>query len=123
MTRAAADRLREFPNASAQTGDATAMPFLDESFDSVVSCLMLHHTIDWERALGEVTRVLRPGGTFVGNDLVRTPLAGAFHRLDGSPHRLIAPDEFQAECERHQLAVSVDLRLFGHVMRFTGRKS
>lgn len=123
MTRAAADRLREFPNASAQTGDATAMPFLDESFDSVVSCLMLHHTIDWERALGEVTRVLRPGGTFVGYDLVRTPLAIAFHRLDGSPHRLIAPDEFQAECERHQLAVSVDLRLFGHVMRFTGRKS
>ncbi|CDO87261.1 class I SAM-dependent methyltransferase [Mycobacterium triplex] len=123
MTRAAADRLREFPNASAQTGDATAMPFLDESFDSVVSCLMLHHIIDWENALAEVARVLRPGGTFVGYDLVRTPLAGAFHRLDGSPHRLIAPDEFQAECARHGLTIGVGSRLLGHVMRFSGRKS
>jgi len=29
MTQAAATRLREFPNASAQTADATALPFPD----------------------------------------------------------------------------------------------
>jgi ubiquinone/menaquinone biosynthesis C-methylase UbiE len=123
MTQAAATRLRAFPNASAQTGDATVMPFRDESFDSVVSCLMLHHIIDWERALAEVARVLRPGGTFVGYDLIRTPLASVFHRLDGSPHRLITPAEFQAECARHGLAVSLSSRLLGHVMRFSARKS
>jgi ubiquinone/menaquinone biosynthesis C-methylase UbiE len=123
MTQAAATRLRAFPNASAQTGDATGMPFLDESFDSVVSCLMLHHIIDWERALAEVARVLRTGGTFVGYDLIRTPLASVFHRLDGSPHRLIRPAEFQAECARHGLAVSLSSRLLGHVMRFSARKS
>jgi ubiquinone/menaquinone biosynthesis C-methylase UbiE len=123
MTQVAATRLREFPNAAAKTGDATAMGFPDDSFDSVVSCLMLHHIIDWECALAEVTRVLRPGGTFVGYDLVRTPLAGAFHRLDGSPHRLIAPTEFQAECARQGLAVSVRSRLLGHVMHFTASKA
>ena len=69
MTQAAGTRLREFPNASAKTGDATALPFSNDSFDSVVSCLMLHHIIDWERAVAEVARVLRPGGTFVGYDL------------------------------------------------------
>lgn len=123
MTQAAAARLREFPNASARTGDATALPFLGESFDSVVSCLMLHHIIDWEGALAEVVRVLRPGGTFVGYDLARTPLASAFHRLDRSPHRLITPGEFRAECARLGLTVSVGSRLLGHVMRFSGRKS
>jgi ubiquinone/menaquinone biosynthesis C-methylase UbiE len=122
MTRAAAMRLRGFPNASVRTADATAMPFSDASFDSVVSCLMLHHIVDWERAVAEVARVLRPGGTFLGYDLVRTPLASLFHRLDGSPHRLIVPDDFQAECARNGLTISLQSRLLGHVMRFVARK-
>jgi ubiquinone/menaquinone biosynthesis C-methylase UbiE len=123
MTRAIATRLHGFPNAKAKTADATAMPFPDDSFDSVVSCLMLHHIVDWERAVAEVARVLRPGGTFVGYDLVHTPLASLFHRLDGSPHRLIVPGDFQAECERNGFTISVQSRLFGHVMRFVARKN
>jgi len=123
MTEAAATRLHEFPNASARTADATALPFLDASFDSVVSCLMLHHIIDWEAAVAEVARVLRPGGTFVGYDLVRTPLAGLFHKLDGSPHRLVVPDDFAAECARNGLAVGLRSQLLGHVMRFVAHKN
>ena len=119
MTQAAATRLREFGGASVRTADATAMPFADESFDSVVSCLMLHHIIDWERAVAETARVLRPGGIFVGYDLTRTALASLFHRLDRSPHRLIAPDDFRAECARHGLTTSMQSRLLGHVMRFS----
>lgn len=122
MTRAAAARLGGFPNASATTADATAMPFPDESFDSVVSCLMLHHIIDWERAVAEVTRVLRPGGTFVGYDLVRTPLASLFHRLDGSPHRLIAPRDFRLECEKNGLTITLRSRVLGHIMQFVATK-
>jgi ubiquinone/menaquinone biosynthesis C-methylase UbiE len=122
MTRAAATRLGEFAGASVKTADATAMPFSDGSFDSVVSCLMLHHIIDWERAVAEVARVLRPGGIFVGYDLTRTRLATLFHRLDGSPHRLIVPDHFRAECERNGLAISLRSRLLGHVMQFAAHK-
>jgi ubiquinone/menaquinone biosynthesis C-methylase UbiE len=118
MTQAAATRLSGFAGATVKTADATAMPFPDDSFDSVVSCLMLHHIIDWERAVAEVARVLRPGGTFAGYDLVRTPLASLFHRLDGSPHRLIAPDDFRAECARNGLAIKLRSRLLGHVMQF-----
>ena len=123
MTAAALTRLREFPNASAKTADATALPFPDASFDAVVSCLMLHHIIDWEAAVTEVARVLRPGGTFVGYDLVRTPLARLFHRLDGSPHRLVVPDDFAAECARTGLIVSLQSQLLGHVMRFVAHKN
>jgi ubiquinone/menaquinone biosynthesis C-methylase UbiE len=123
MTQAAATRLRGFAGASVQTADATAMPFPDDSFDSVVSCLMLHHIIDWEGAVAEAARVLRPGGIFVGYDLVRTALASLFHRLDGSPHRLVVPDEFRAECARHGLTASLESRLLGHVMRFVARKN
>jgi ubiquinone/menaquinone biosynthesis C-methylase UbiE len=122
MTQAAATRLREFSNASTKTADATALPFPDDSFDSVVSCLMLHHIIDWEKAVAEVARVLRPGGTFVGYDLTRTPLASVFHRLDGSPHRLIVPNDFQDECARNGLTISLQSRILGHVMRFVAHK-
>ena len=123
MTQAAATRLCEFPNASAKTANATTLPFPDDSFDSVVSCLMLHHIIDWERAVAEVARVLRPGGTFLGYDLVRTPLASVLHRWDGSPHRLIVPGDFQAECARNGLTISLQSRLLRHVMRFVALKN
>ncbi|HSS23587.1 MAG TPA: methyltransferase domain-containing protein [Mycobacterium sp.] len=84
---------------------------------------MLHHIVEWKRAVAEVARVLRPGGTFVGYDLVRTPLASLFHRLDGSAHRLIVPADFQAECARNGLTTSLQSRLLGHVMRFVARSS
>lgn len=123
MTQASAARLSGFRNALSTTADATRMPFADESFDAVVSCLMLHHIIDWERTVAEVARVLRPNGVFVGYDLVRTPLATLLHRLDGSPHRLLVPADFRAECARNGLDVSTQSRLLGHVMSFIAHRN
>jgi len=44
-------------------GDATALPFEGESFDLVWSHGVIHHIPDTERAVAEMHRVLRPGGT------------------------------------------------------------
>jgi hypothetical protein len=57
---------------------------------------MLHHVIDWERMLSEATRVLRPGGTLLGYDLVESWPVETLHRLDGSPHRLATTDGIHA---------------------------
>jgi ubiquinone/menaquinone biosynthesis C-methylase UbiE len=46
-------------------GDAENMPFPDNSFDVIYSCGALHHTPDFEKALSECARVLRPGGQFI----------------------------------------------------------
>ncbi|HST88514.1 MAG TPA: class I SAM-dependent methyltransferase, partial [Ktedonobacterales bacterium] len=44
--------------------DAQAIPYADASFDGVVANHMLYHVPDRDRALGEMRRVLKPGGTF-----------------------------------------------------------
>ncbi len=46
-------------------GDAENLPFADGSFDFVYSHGVLHHTPDTSRAIGEVHRVLCPGGRAV----------------------------------------------------------
>jgi SAM-dependent methyltransferase len=38
------------------------LPFDDGFFDVVYSCQVLEHVRDWRAALGEIRRVLRPGG-------------------------------------------------------------
>ena len=43
-------------------GDATALPFDDESFDAVVAAFVLLHLGTPEHAVAEAARVLRPGG-------------------------------------------------------------
>lgn len=43
-------------------GLAEALPLADESFDGAVACLVLCSVHDQHRALGELKRVLRPGG-------------------------------------------------------------
>jgi SAM-dependent methyltransferase len=52
-------------SAIIQTGSALAIPFADGTFDDVVTIGCLHHTGDLARAITEVARVTRPGGSAV----------------------------------------------------------
>jgi SAM-dependent methyltransferase len=49
----------------AQVGDVQELPFPDASFDVVVAAWMLYHVPDIARAVGEIARVLVPGGSLV----------------------------------------------------------
>ena len=51
--------------SKALQADAENLPFADASFDIVYSNGVLHHTLDTERAIGEVRRLLKPGGRAV----------------------------------------------------------
>lgn len=49
-------------DVSPVVGDGLRLPFQDESFDVVVSSEMIEHTTSPVTAVGEMARVLRPGG-------------------------------------------------------------
>lgn len=46
-----------------RVADAEALPFDDDGFDIVYSWGVIHHSPDTEKALREIVRVARPGGT------------------------------------------------------------
>src|SRR5699024_7409794 len=87
--RDAQHHVAHLPQTTAQQADATHLPYDNESFDVVMSFLMLHHVVHWESAINEASRALRPGGLFLGYDLVASRLTSLTHLANRSPHRLI----------------------------------
>ncbi len=113
-------------------GMAYALPYPDGSFDRVVSSLMFHHlsTQDKQRAMNEVYRVLRPGGSFwiadfgrpqgtwshfVSPFMARIEAAGDNHR--GLLLTMLGTAGFQGITSPVRLAT-----LFGTLYLYSGQK-
>jgi ubiquinone/menaquinone biosynthesis C-methylase UbiE len=94
----AADRLCQLytdGNVEIVVGDATAMAFEGDSFDSVACFTMLHHVptvTQQNRMLSEILRVLRPGGVLVGSDSLASVELHDFH--EGDVYNPIEPAVF-----------------------------
>jgi ubiquinone/menaquinone biosynthesis C-methylase UbiE len=90
-------------NVAFERGNAEILPFEDARFDGVVTRLAIHHFADPQRALGEMFRVLRPGGIAVIVDVVSSEdaddshLQNAIERLRDPSHvRMLPASEFDA---------------------------
>jgi ubiquinone/menaquinone biosynthesis C-methylase UbiE len=68
-------------NVVATLGDATELPFEDDSVDAVVLTAVLGEIPDRAAALGEIERVLRPGGRLVVGELFGDPHFTTFASL------------------------------------------
>jgi SAM-dependent methyltransferase len=85
MVDAARRALARFGDrAVVDRADAADLRFDDARFDLVLSCGMLHHVQDWERAITEAARVLRPGGRLLGYDVLDTAVVRRAHRVGRS---------------------------------------
>jgi ubiquinone/menaquinone biosynthesis C-methylase UbiE len=72
-------------NVEIVSGDAAALEYADESFDSVGCFTMLHHVPTFtlqNRLLSEALRVLRPGGVLIGADSLASDGLHHFHEQD-----------------------------------------
>jgi ubiquinone/menaquinone biosynthesis C-methylase UbiE len=64
---------RGLDNLVATRGDATALPYDDDSIDAVVLVAVLGEIPDQAAAMSEIARVLRPGGRLVSGELIGDP--------------------------------------------------
>jgi SAM-dependent methyltransferase len=53
---------RQAPTADLRTGTLPHLPFTDDRFDAAVANFVINHVGDPEAAIGELQRVVRPGG-------------------------------------------------------------
>jgi SAM-dependent methyltransferase len=90
-------------NVDFRCGNAENLPFEEAQFDGVVTRLAVHHFADPQRALNEMFRVLRRGGTAVIVDVVSSEDAGesnlqnALERLRDPSHvRMLSASELDA---------------------------
>ena len=84
-------------------GDATIMPFADGSFDRVIAAEVLEHIPLDQRALGEIARVLRPGGLLAVTVPAWLPericwrLSDDYHNTPGGHVRIYTRPELEAK--------------------------
>ena len=94
---------REHPQVKSSVASAESLPFPDSYFAKAYSIMALHHFSDLDRALGEVIRVVRPGGFFVilevepGSSLGR--VFRFFGRLMGEKMRIMTEEQLLARLE------------------------
>jgi ubiquinone/menaquinone biosynthesis C-methylase UbiE len=96
-------RARGVPNVIFLRADAAALPFLDASFDVVVSRFAVHHFEEPAMQLAEMRRCVKPRGRLAIADLVADPAAADQIRdapraeLQGGPPTGLRPRDVDAE--------------------------
>lgn len=70
MVELARNRLaRRGERVQLSVGDVTAIPAADQTYDAVFDFGIIHHVPDWQAALREIHRVLRPGGRLFAEEV------------------------------------------------------
>ncbi|SEF81808.1 Methyltransferase domain-containing protein [Thermomonospora echinospora] len=102
--------------ATARTvqGDARDLPFPDNSFDKIIASEVLEHIGDDMTAMGELLRVLKPGGRLAVTvpswlpERICWALSEAYHTAPGGHIRIYTRAELEAKLK------SLGLRVDGH---------
>jgi ubiquinone/menaquinone biosynthesis C-methylase UbiE len=77
MVKAASRRLKPWEErVSVHVGSAVDTGLPDSSIDIAIELQVLHHVINWQAAVAELARVLRPGGSLLFEDSTQEELNG-----------------------------------------------
>lgn len=118
MIALAQERIARFgERACVYIGDAEHIAEPDASFDVVVEYGILHHIPNWRGALAEIARVLKPGGVFYFEDLLKGFVnAPVMYQLLDHPHATqFTGAEFRAALAQVGLALDDNWRQVGEI--------
>lgn len=107
-------------------GDAVAIEEEAESFDAVFDFGIIHHVLEWPRAIAEVARVLKPGGRFFFEEVTTHALNRWSYRtfLKHPTENRFSAERFLAELEQQGIDVGGNYveRFFGDFVLGVGRR-
>jgi ubiquinone/menaquinone biosynthesis C-methylase UbiE len=107
-----------------KVADAMDMDEPDGKFDAVFSFGVIHHLEDWRKGISEISRVLKSGGEFFFEELLR-PLTGNILTKIFTPHPgggEFDYAEFKQELDNHNIDITT-VRSAGKIAVFgVGRK-
>lgn len=114
MVGRARRRLAGRTDVELSVGDAAAIDLPDAGVDAVFDFAIVHHVSDWRAAIGEVRRVLRPGGRFYYSEVTKHALDRPSYRLlfDHPDHNRFTASHFVAALEDRGLRVGDRHRTF-----------
>jgi ubiquinone/menaquinone biosynthesis C-methylase UbiE len=69
------------PNVHFETADVTKLPYKNNSFDAIFDFAIIHHVPNWQDALKELHRVLKPDGELLIEDLSIETFENPFGRI------------------------------------------
>jgi ubiquinone/menaquinone biosynthesis C-methylase UbiE len=102
----ARQRSAQTANARFLTADGTQLPLGDNEFDFVGTHMVTHHIPDWENALHQMLRVLKPNGCLIYKDFALPKwLASLGGRISKSLGYLTADDLNRFAQENHLAVV------------------
>ena len=107
MVARARRRLAGRSDVDVRVGDAVAIDLPDASVDAVFDFAIIHHVPDWRTAVGEIRRVLRPGGRLYYSEVTKHALDRPTYRMlfDHPDHDRFTASDFVAALEDHDLRV------------------
>jgi SAM-dependent methyltransferase len=78
------ERATSIPGVTGIVADATSVPLPDESVDGLICSQVIEHVPDDQRLIGEIARLVRPGGWWYVGSCLRGPRAWWIYKRDGT---------------------------------------
>jgi ubiquinone/menaquinone biosynthesis C-methylase UbiE len=106
-------------------GDAEHIDAPDATYDAVFDFAIVHHVPDWRGALSEVARVLKPGGRFYSEEVLRALIHHPLWRrlLEHPMHDRFNSKDFADGLESVGLRVAARRELLDQIAWFVAKKA
>src|SRR6516162_9414331 len=109
---AAREKSGQTPNLRFFSADGTQLPFGHNEFDFVGTHMVTHHIPDWQNALRQMLRVLKPNGCLIYKDFALPKWVASLGRKISKSLGYLTPDDLNQFADENRLAVVHRARSF-----------